>query len=63
LASGELPGPAGSDRLIFEKHMAPWIGRFFADIEAASAARFYRHVGTFGRLFQQIESEAFALAV
>jgi TorA maturation chaperone TorD len=62
LTSGELPAPAGSDRLIFEKHMAPWIGRFFADIEAAAAARFYRHVGMFGRLFLQIESEAFALA-
>jgi TorA maturation chaperone TorD len=62
LTSGELPAPAGSDRLIFEKHMAPWVGRFFADIETAAAARFYRHVGMFGRLFVQIETEAFALA-
>jgi len=62
LASDELPAPAGSDRLIFEKHLAPWIGRFFADIETAAEARFYHHVGTFGRLFLQIESEAFALA-
>ena len=35
LASGQLPAPAGSDRTIFEKHMAPWIGRFFADLERA----------------------------
>ncbi len=62
LATGALPAPTGSDRLIFEKHMAPWIGRFFSDIEAVAAARFYRPVGTFGRLFLQIESEAFALA-
>jgi TorA maturation chaperone TorD/DNA-binding transcriptional regulator YdaS (Cro superfamily) len=57
LGSGELPAPAGSDRLIYEKHLALWIGRFFADIEAATAARFYRHVGTFGCLFPQIQSE------
>ena len=46
---------------IFEKHMAPWIGRFFADLERAEAAQFYRHVGTLGRLFIDIEAEAFAL--
>jgi TorA maturation chaperone TorD len=62
LIGGELPAPAGSDRAIFDKHMAPWMGRLFADIENAAAARLYRHVGTVGRLFLQIESEAFALA-
>jgi TorA maturation chaperone TorD len=44
MASGEVPAPAGSDRLIYEKHLALWVGRFFADIEAATATRFYRHV-------------------
>jgi TorA maturation chaperone TorD len=62
LTSGELPAPANSDRVIFDKHMMPWMGRLFADIETAAAARFYRHVGTVGRLFLQIESEAFTLA-
>ena len=61
LASGELPAPAGSDRTIFEKHMAPWIGRLFADIERAQAADFYRRVGALGRVFIEIETEAFAL--
>ena len=61
LASGELPAPAGSDRTIFEKHMAPWIGRLFADIERAQAADFYRRVGSLGRVFIDIETEAFAL--
>jgi TorA maturation chaperone TorD len=46
---------------MFEKHLAPWIGRFFADLEAAVAADFYRHVGAIGRLFIEIETEAFAL--
>jgi TorA maturation chaperone TorD len=61
LTSGQLPAPADADRTIFEKHMAPWIGRFFADLERADAANFYRRVGTIGRLFTEIESEAFAL--
>lgn len=57
----QFEAPAGSDQKIFEKHMAPWIGRFFADLERAEAARFYRHVGALGRLFIDIETEAFAL--
>jgi TorA maturation chaperone TorD len=48
-------------RQFFEKHLAPWIGRFFADIAVADAADFYRHVGAIGRLFIEIETEAFAL--
>ena len=61
LAGGQLPGAAGADRELFEKHLAPWIGRFFADLERAEAADFYRHVGTLGRVFVDIETEAFAL--
>jgi TorA maturation chaperone TorD len=61
LASRQFEAPAGSDQKIFEKHMAPWIGRFFTDLERAEAARFYRHVGALGRLFIDIETEAFAL--
>jgi TorA maturation chaperone TorD len=61
LASGQLLAPAGSERTIFENHMAPWIGRFFADLEGAQAADFYRRVATVGRLFMDIETEAFAL--
>lgn len=45
----------------FDKHLAPWIGRFFADLEMAERAGFYRHVGTLGRVFIGIEAEAFAL--
>lgn len=61
LASRRLPAPPDSDRLIFEKHMAPWIGRFFIDLENAAAADFYRRVGTLGRVFMDIEAEAFDL--
>ena len=61
LASRRFGAPAGSDQQLFEKHLAPWIGRFFVDLERAKAANFYRHVGTLGRLFIDIETEAFAL--
>jgi TorA maturation chaperone TorD len=61
LASARFPAPAGSDRELFEKHVAPWIGRFFTDLKRAEAADFYRRVGTLGRVFIEIESEAFAL--
>lgn len=61
LADGCFPAPAGTDRDLFRKHLAPWIGRFFADLEHAKAANFYRRVGTLGRTFIEIETEAFAL--
>ena len=61
LIGGQLPAAAGTDQQIFEKHLAPWIGRFFADLERAEGADFYRRVGMLGRLFMEIETEAFAL--
>jgi TorA maturation chaperone TorD len=61
LIDGRLAAPQGSDRLVFEKHMKPWVGRFFRDLEHAEAAKFYARVGAVGRVFMEIESEAFAL--
>ena len=61
LASGRFGAKPGSDQMLFEKHLSPWVGRFFADLERAEAADFYRRVGTLGRVFVEIESEAFAL--
>lgn len=62
LAGGRLTAPAGADRELFEKHLSPWIGNFFSDLERAKSADFYRVVGSVGRLFVEIESDAFALA-
>jgi TorA maturation chaperone TorD len=61
LASRRLPAPSGSDRIVFDKHMAPWIGRFFNDLENAAAADFYKRVGALGRVYVNIEAEAFDL--
>ncbi len=62
LIGGGLPAAAGSDRELFEQHLAPWIGRFFADLERADAADLYSRIGTLGRVFIDIETQAFALA-
>ena len=61
IVGGGLPAPEGTDRRIFEKHLSPWIGRFFHDLEGADAANFYRSVGMLGRVFMEIEKEAFAM--
>lgn len=61
LILGDFAGGPAAEQDIFSKHMAPWIGRFFADLERAEAAEFYRTVGAVGRVFIEIETEAFAL--
>jgi TorA maturation chaperone TorD len=61
LIAGRFAAPAGSDQRIFERHLRPWMGRFFSDLERAETAHFYARVGTLGRIFVEIETEAFAL--
>jgi TorA maturation chaperone TorD len=61
LATGEFAAPAGTDREIFQSYLAPWIGRFFGDLERAKSAEFYARVGTLGRVFMAIETEAFSI--
>jgi TorA maturation chaperone TorD len=64
--SGLIRGSFGiaglDDRVFFERHLKPWAARFFADLEVAESARFYRPVGTIGRLLMDIESQANELA-
>ncbi|WP_238368417.1 TorD/DmsD family molecular chaperone [Mesobacterium pallidum] len=45
----------------FSRHIAPWAGHFFADLEGAKNSVFYAPVGTIGRAFIEIETEAFRL--
>jgi TorA maturation chaperone TorD len=61
LTARRFAAPTGSDQQLFERHLAPWIGRFFTDLERAETAQFYRYVGALGRTFIEIETEAFAL--
>lgn len=58
LLSGAFDAGAGEAGAFFARHLRPWAGRFFADLEQAEAARFYRAVGALGRLAIEIEAAA-----
>jgi TorA maturation chaperone TorD len=62
LCAGRFGAAPGADRTMFERHLKPWAARFFADLEVAENARFYRHVGAVGRMFMELETDAFAWA-
>ncbi len=62
LAGGGLAAAPDAQIRLFGKHLAPWVGRLFADLEGLKRADFYRHVATVGRLFIDIETEALALS-
>ncbi|NVK62871.1 MAG: molecular chaperone TorD family protein [Rhodobacteraceae bacterium] len=56
------PATLGQQRDFFNRHIAPWAGHFFADLEGAKNSVFYVPVGTVGRCFMAIESEAFRMS-
>ena len=56
------PASDAAQRAFFNKHIAPWAGHFFADLEKAKSAMLYSAVGSVGRAFMEIEREAFRLA-
>ena len=60
LIGGGISSPVGADREFFEKHLAPWVRRFFVDLENAKSADLYTRVGLLGRTFVDIETEGFA---
>jgi TorA maturation chaperone TorD len=61
LVGGGIAAPAGADREFFQEHLAAWLGRFFSDLEHVKSADFYARVGSLGRTFVDVETEAFAL--
>lgn len=56
-----VPADLAAQRRFFERHLVPWAGQFFEDLERTEAAALYRPVGTIGRLFLAIEADAFIL--
>ncbi|NUR12772.1 MAG: molecular chaperone, partial [Bradyrhizobium sp.] len=62
MADGRLEVSFSAQRALFEMHISPWMGRLFADLEQAANAKFYRAVGTLGRLFIEIERQGFSFA-
>ena len=55
----DAPNDLAAQATFFKKHIEPWAPLLMQDIEAAKAAVFYAPVGTIGRAFMDIESEAF----
>lgn len=43
--------------IFFEKHIAPWMERFFDDLSKAESAVFYRAVGRFGMAYLDFEKQ------
>ncbi len=50
-----------TQRAFFDAHIGPWAGRFFENLETAEGAKFYRPVGTIGKLFMEIEQRSFEM--
>lgn len=64
LISGAFGEPLdlASQRQFFETHIGSWAPRFFEDLEAAKSASLFMPVGTIGRHFMEIETQAFDMA-
>jgi TorA maturation chaperone TorD len=61
MAAGDFAADLAAEQRFFERNLKPWVARFFADLETAASARFYRNVGRLGRLFMEIEAQGFAM--
>ena len=62
LARGDFEAEFAEQARFFERHLKPWAARMFADLEMSGTAKFYRAVGRVGRVFMELESEAFTLS-
>jgi TorA maturation chaperone TorD len=61
LCDGPFAAAADVQEQFFARHVAPWLGRFFTDLEHAGMADFYARVGAVGRVFVALEAEFLAL--
>ncbi|MEM8656176.1 MAG: molecular chaperone TorD family protein [Pseudomonadota bacterium] len=61
---GRFGTPAGvaEQKQFFNKHIGPWAGHFFTDLEEAKTSVFYSPVGTVGKIFMAVEAEAFRMS-
>ena len=56
------PADLEAQRNFYNKFIAPWARHFFTDLEGANSSVFYAGVATVGRLFMEIEAEAFRMS-
>ncbi|MEX0605607.1 MAG: molecular chaperone TorD family protein [Marinobacter sp.] len=57
----ECDSDLSSQKAFFEAHLTKWAALFFTDLEKAQTAIFYAPVGSLGRAFMAVETDAFAL--
>lgn len=57
ISSGDEPAPVEVQSGFFARHIAPWMGRFFRDMQQAPSARFYRAVGQLGEQYLVLEGQ------
>ena len=50
-------------RRFFDRHVATWMRTFFADLQTAGSARFYRAVGQLGDRFMAFEMQYLSIVV
>ena len=55
------PVDLSDQKLFFNRHIAPWAGHFFSDLEAAKNSILYASIGSVGGAFIEIEREAFRM--
>ena len=48
----------GDQKAFFNKHISPWAGHFFSDLEAAKNSVLYASVGAVGKAFMAVEVES-----
>ena len=56
------PASITDQKLFFNKHIGPWAGHFFTDLEGAKTSVFYASVAHVGRVFMEIEAEGFRMS-
>jgi TorA maturation chaperone TorD len=57
ISAGEGAAPLEVQSGFFSRHIAPWMGRFFRDLQQAPSARFYRAVGQLGEQYILLEGQ------
>lgn len=55
------PATLDQQKSFYNKHIAPWAGHFYSDLEAAKNSILYASLGAVGREFIEIEREAFRM--
>jgi TorA maturation chaperone TorD len=61
MAVGTFDGDIARQKIFFDRHLAPWAERFFADLAVSPSAKFYKAVAALGSCFVAVEREAFEL--